>query len=40
MVKRSVSVGNLDSTLDEGSSTPMGTFSFLVEKLTLFINQS
>ena len=28
MVKRSGSVGNLDSTLDEGSSTPMGTFSF------------
>ena len=28
MVKRSGSIGNTDTTLDEGSVTPMGTFSF------------
>ena len=28
MVKRSGSIGNTDTTLDEGSSTPLGTFSF------------
>ena len=28
MVKRSGSVGNLDTTLDEGTSKQLGTFSF------------